>query len=60
MNPLRHQLHKIVILFVADQQVLECQVLHFSVTFWGLDHFLHIQLYHIEQDIFLVHLLIPM
>jgi len=60
MNPLTLQLHKNLLQFATDQQVLQCQVLHFSVNVWDLDHFLHIQLYHIVEDKFLIHLLIPM
>lgn len=59
MIPLRLQSHKTQLLPLADQQALEYQVPHFSVSAWGLDHSLHIQPGHIAEDIYPVHLLIP-
>ena len=50
MIPLRHQSHKTLTLSVTDQQALQCQVLHFSVSVWGLD---------IAEYIYPIHLLVP-
>jgi hypothetical protein len=59
MIPLKLQSHEILIQFVTDQLVLQCHVLHFSVSVWGLDHFVHTLLYHSAECILPIHLLVP-